>query len=75
MLHRYSHEQIAAYSDTGERHVVMVTRLPVPGSPHLHGPPRYTWHDGQVLHLVDPKAGVIECVASGRRLTIADWRG
>jgi hypothetical protein len=41
--------QIAAHDDKGERHVVMVTRSPIPGSPHLRGMPRYTWHDRQTL--------------------------
>ena len=75
MLGRYTHEQIAALDDQGERHVVMVTRIPVPGSPHLHGPPHYTWHDGQLLHLVDAKAGVLECALTGQRLKIVDWHG
>ena len=75
MRSRFTHEQIAAHDDKGERHVVMVTRLPIPGSPHLHGPPHYTWHDGQTLHLIDAKAGVIECVLTGQRLKIEDWRG
>ena len=71
---RVTHEQIAAHDDKGERHVVMVRRLPIPGSPHLHGPPHYTWHDGQPLHLIDPKAGIIECALTGQRLKIEDWR-
>ena len=75
MSSRYSHEQIAAHDDKGERYVVMVTRSPIPGSPHLHGPPRYTWNDGQLLHLVDANAGVIECVLTGQRLKIVNWRG
>ena len=41
--------------DKGEWYVVMLTRSPIPGSSHLHGPPHYTWHDGQALHLVDTK--------------------
>ena len=74
MSHRISHEQIAAYDDQGERHVVRVTRTPIPGSPHLHAPPHYSWHDGQTLHLIDAKAGTLECGVTGRRLTIENWR-
>jgi len=74
MPNRYTREQIVAVDDKGERHVVMVTRVPVPGS-HLRGPPHYTWNDGQTLHLVDAKAGVLECAVTGQRLKIADWRG
>ena len=72
---RASHRQIAARDDQGERHVVMVTRSPIPGSPHLRGPPHYTWRDGHELHLVDPKAGILECAVSGKRLKIEAWRG
>lgn len=72
---RYTHEQIAARDDQGERHIIMVRRAPIPGSPHLHGSPHYTWNDGQVLHLVDAKAGIIECALTGKRLKIEDWRG
>ena len=75
MTGRFTRDQIAAYDDQGERHVVMVTRSPVPGSSHLRGPPHYTWHDGQTLHLVDAKAGVLECALTGQRLKIADWHG
>ena len=53
----------------------MVTRSPVPGSSHLRGPPHYTWNDGQALHLVDAKAGILECAVTRRRLKIADWHG
>jgi hypothetical protein len=72
---KYTHEQIAAHDDKGERHVVMVTRSPIPGSPHLPGPPHYTWNDGQTLHLIDDKAGILECVRTRQRLKIQDWRG
>ena len=75
MPNRYSHEQIAAHDGQGERHVVMVTRTPIPGSPHLKGPPHYTWNEGQTLHLIDDKTGVLECVRTGQRLKIEDWRG
>ena len=75
MTGRFTREQIAAYDDQGERHVVMVTRSPVPGSSHLRGPPHYTWNDGQTLHLVDAKAGVLQCAVTGRRLKIAEWHG
>lgn len=71
---RLTHEQIVAHDDQGERHVVMVTRVAIPGS-HLRSPPHYTWNDGQTLHLVDAKAGVLECALTGRRLKIADWHG
>ena len=75
MSNKYTHEQIAAHDDKGERHVVMVTRSPIPGSPHVQGPPHYTWNSGQKLHLVDDKAGILECVHTGQRLKIEDWRG
>jgi hypothetical protein len=69
-----SHEQIAAHDDKGERHTIKVTRTPVPGSPHLRGPPHYTWHEGQTLHLVDAQVGILECVLTRERLKIKDWR-
>ena len=72
---RPTHEQLAAHDDKGERHVVMVTRSAIPGSPHVKGPPHYTWHEGQALHLIDPKAGILECVATKQRLKIEAWRG
>jgi hypothetical protein len=72
---RLSHDQVVAHDDLGERHVVRVTRVAIPGSPHLRGPPHYTWNDGQTLHLVDAKAGILECALTGRRLKIADWHG
>ena len=75
MTGRFTREQIAAYDDQGGRHVVMVTRSPVPSSSHLRGPPHYTWNDGQTLHLVDAQAGVLECALTGQRLKIADWHG
>ena len=75
MPNRYTHDQIAADDEQGERHVVMVTRVSIPGSAHLHGPPHYTWNNGQALHLVDAKAGILECAITGRRLKIADWHG
>ena len=75
MPNRVTHEQLTAHDDKGEQHVVMVTRSPIPGSPHLRGPPHYTWRDGQALHLVDPKAGILECVVTGQRLKIEAWRG
>lgn len=68
---RPTHEQLTARDDKGEQHVVMVTRSPIPGSPHLKGPPHY----GQALHLVDPRAGILECVVTGQRLKIEAWRG
>ena len=72
---RYTHEQMAAHDDKGERHVVMVMRSSIPGSPHLRGPPHYTWNDGQTLHLIDAKAGVLECALTGQQLKIDAWRG
>jgi hypothetical protein len=75
MSHRISHEQLAALDATGERHAIKVTRAPVPGSPHLHGPPHYSWHEGRSLHLIDAKAGILECSVSGQRLRIEEWRG
>ena len=75
MPNRFTHEQIAGHDDEGERHVVMVTRSPIPGSPNLQGPPHYKWHDGQTLRLIDAKAGILECVLSGQRLKIEDWSG
>ena len=72
MPNRYTHEQTAAHDDKGERHVVMVTRSPIPGSPLLQGPPHYTWNDGQTLHLIDDKAGILECVRTRQRLKIED---
>ena len=75
MPNRITHAQLAALDAEGERHVVMVTRAPIPGAPHLHGPPHYTWNSGQALHLVDAKAGVLECAVTAQRLQIEDWRG
>ena len=75
MSNRLTHEQLAAYDDKGERHVVRVTRSPIPGSAQLKGPPHYTWRDGQALHLIDPKTGILECVVTGQRLKIEAWRG
>jgi hypothetical protein len=75
MSNRLTHEQVAALDAQGERHVVLVTRSSIPGSPHLKGPPHYTWHEGQVLHLVDAKSGILECALTGQRLQIEAWRG
>jgi hypothetical protein len=75
MSNRASHQQIAAHDDKGGRHVVMVTRSPIPGSPHLKGPPHYTWRDGHALRLVDAKGGILECLVSRQRLKIEAWRG
>ena len=75
MPSRYTHEQLTAVDQLGERHSIMVTRSSIPGSPHLHGPPHYTWNGGQPLHLVDPKAGILECALTGQRLKIEGWRG
>ena len=52
--------------DKGERYVVMLTRSPIPGSSHFHGPPHYTWHDGKALHLVDTKFGILSAFAPSR---------
>jgi hypothetical protein len=75
MPNRLTHEQLAAHDDKGEQHVVMVTRSPIPGSPRLKGPPHYTWRNRQALRLVDPRAGILECVVTGQRLKIEAWRG
>jgi hypothetical protein len=75
MPNRFTHEQIAARDDRGERHIVMVTRSPVPGASHLRGPPHYTWNAGHSLHLVDAKVGILECTVTRQRLKIEDWRG
>jgi hypothetical protein len=71
---RITHEQLPAHDDEGGRHLVMVTRTSVPGAPHLYGPTHYSWNHGEPLHLVDPKAGVLEN-ALGERLQIENWRG
>ena len=75
MPNRLTHEQLTAHDDKGEQHVVRVTRSPIPGSPHLRGPPHYSWRNGQALHLVDPKAGILECVITRQRSKIGGWRG
>jgi hypothetical protein len=75
MTIRTTHEQITAQDDKGERHAVMVKRLPVPGTAHLHSPPHYSWNEGQKLHLVDAKAGILECELTGQRLKIENWHG
>ena len=73
-MQHIAHEQLTVRDAAGELHRVAVTRTPVPGSPHLHGPARYSWKHGESLHLVDPKAGVLEN-ALGERLQIENWRG
>jgi hypothetical protein len=73
-MQRIIHEQLTAVDDKGERHLIVVTRAPVPGAPHLHGPPHYSWNQGETLSLVDPKAGMLEN-ALGLRLQIENWRG
>jgi hypothetical protein len=73
MHDRYSHRQVFARDERGERHVVRVTRAPVPGSHGRLGPPRFTWHDGRSLRMVDPERGVLECSETHERLTIEDW--
>ena len=75
MPNKITHEQLRAHDDAGEQHVVLVTRSPIPGSPHLKGLPHYTWRDGLALHLIDPKAGILQCVVTGQRLKIEAWRG
>lgn len=72
---KITHEQLFARDEQGGRHAVMVTRVPVPGSAHLHGPPHYTWRDGHTLHLVDTQTGILECPLTGQHLRIEDWRG
>ena len=73
-MQRIIHEQLTALDDKGERHLIGVTRASVPGSPHQHGPPHYSWNQGEPLNLVDPKAGMLEN-ALGQRLQIENWRG
>ncbi len=73
-MQRIIHEQLTAVDDKGERHLIVVTRAPVPGAPHLHGPPHYSWNQGETLNLVDPKAGMLEN-ALGQRLQIENWCG
>ena len=57
------------------KHAVTVSRAPLPDSPHLQGPPRFTWGAGRPLNLVDAKAGILECVRTRQRLKIEDWGG
>ena len=73
-MQRISREQLTAVDDKGERHLVMITRTSVPGAANLRGPPHYSWGQGEPLHLVDPKAGVLENPL-GKRLHIENWRG
>ncbi len=73
-MQRIIHEQLTATDDKGERHLAMVTRTSVPGAANLPGPPHYSWGQGESLHLVDPKADVLEN-ALGKRLHSESWRG
>ena len=75
MPHRVTHSQLVARDAKGRQHVIRVTRQSIPGSPHLHGAPHYSWNDVEQLHLVDAKAGVLESAVTGERLTLEDWRG
>lgn len=70
-----THEQIWARDEQGMRRAVTVTRSPVPGSPHLQGPPVFTWGAGRSLIVVDDKAGILECVRTRQRLKIEEWGG
>ncbi len=68
-------EQIWARDVQGMKHAVTVTRTPLPGSPDLQGPPRFSWGAGRALKFVDEEAGVLECARTRQRLTIEDWGG
>ena len=69
----HTQEQIKTRDDQGSKHAVTVTRVPMPGSPHLQGLPYFTWGAGRYLKLVDDKAGILEYVRTGQRLKIEDW--
>jgi hypothetical protein len=75
MPHSHTVEHVWAFDDQGVRHAVTMTRAPIPGSPHLHGLPRYSWGAGRSLSLVDDKAGVLECVHTKQRLQLEGWGG
>ena len=66
-------EQIWARDVQGLKHAITVVRAGVPGSPHLPGPPRFTWGAGRSLDLVDERAGILECRRTRKRLKIEDW--
>ena len=67
-------EQLTARDDAGGQHRILVTRVPVPGAAHLHGPARYSWKNGEPLRLVDPQAGILQDEL-GERLQVDHWRG
>ena len=71
----HTREQIWARDAQGSKHAITVVRAQIPGSPHLPGPPRFTWGAGRSLNLVDGQAGILECVRTGQRLKIEDWVG
>jgi hypothetical protein len=71
----HTQEQIWARDGQGSKHAITVVRARIPGSPHLSGPPRFTWGAGRSLNLVDDQAGILECVRTGQRLKVEDWGG
>ena len=75
MSGQHTREQVWACDEAGTRHAITVTRVSIPGSPHLQGLPRFSWGAGRALNLVDEKAGILECVQTRQRLTIKDWGG
>jgi hypothetical protein len=66
---------IRAFDENGQPHNVSVYRAPVPGAPHLQGLPAFSWRNGRHLNLVDPAAGILECIHTKRRLRVEDWQG
>jgi hypothetical protein len=66
-------ERIWARDDRGTRHAVTVTRTRPADSPHLQGPPRFSWGAGRSMALVDEQAGILECAGTGQRLKLEDW--
>jgi hypothetical protein len=71
----HTREQIWARDVQGSKHAISVLRARIPGSPHLPGPPRFTWGAGRSLNLIDEQAGILECVLTRQRLKIEDWGG
>lgn len=68
-------EQLWARDEQGLKHAVTVTRALMPESPHLQGPPRFSWGAGRALTLVDDQAGILECTSTRQRLKIQEWGG
>jgi hypothetical protein len=71
----HTREQIWARDVQGLKHAITVVRARIPGSPHLQGPPRFTWGAGRSLNLVDGQVGILECVLTRQRLKIEGWGG